>query len=68
MDKISPTNKLVNNVIKEAEKEIYEEIVKTAKAKLKNILREKAKVTRLLKNIDREILEIKLEIGHDLEE
>ena len=61
------TNKLVNKVIKEAEDEIYEEMVQLAKSKLINKLREHQKVQRLLNNINREIEEIKLELSHELE-
>lgn len=63
----TPMNKLVDKVIKEAEDEIYEEMVKIAKGKLKNKLREQKKAQLLLNNINREIEEIKLEIGHDIE-
>jgi hypothetical protein len=64
---INHMNKLVNNVIAEAEKEINDEIVKKCKTKLVAKLREQKQAARLLNNINREIEEIKLEMGHDLE-
>ena len=68
MAKPEGMNKLVDNVIAEAEKEIYEEIVKKAKGKLKDKLRQQKDARRILANITREIDIIKLEIGHDLGE
>lgn len=64
---INTMDKLVNSVIEEAEKEIRDEMVKIAKTKLVSKLREQKQATRLLNNINREIDEIKLEMGHDLE-
>lgn len=57
---------LTDNVIKQAEAEVQEEITKKAKEKLKVKLREKINAEHILKNIKREIDEIKLSIGHDL--
>ena len=67
MTNVEPMNKLVDKVIKEAEDEIYKEMVKKAKTKLIDKLREQKKAQRLLNNINREIDEIKLELGHELE-
>lgn len=64
---MNPMNKLVNSVIEEAEKEIRDEMIKKAKSKLVTKLREQKQAARLLANINREIDEIKLEMGHDLE-
>ena len=43
MAELTPMNKLVDKVIKEAEDEIYEEMVKLAKGKLITKLREQKK-------------------------
>ncbi|MCP3924887.1 MAG: hypothetical protein GY714_20095 [Desulfobacterales bacterium] len=55
-----------NDVIKQAEAEVQEEVTKKAKEKLKVKLREKIQAEHVLANINREIDEIKLSIGHDL--
>jgi len=67
MENVTPMNKLVDRVIKEAEEEIYKEMLKKAKTKLIDKLREQKKAQLLLNNINREIAEIKLELGHELE-
>ena len=64
---MNPMNKLVNSVIEEAEKQIRDEMIKKAKAKLVTKLREQKQAVRILANINREIEIIKLEMGHDLE-
>jgi flavodoxin len=66
MENVTPMNKLVANVIEEAEQEIYEEMLKKAKSKLKDKLREQKKAQLILNNINREIEEIKLELGFEI--
>lgn len=66
MSEPTSLNERVNQVIEEAENEVYEEMVKIAKGKLKDKIREQKKALLLLNNINREIDEIKLEIGHKI--
>lgn len=61
------SNELVKKVIEDAEKEVYEELIEKAKSKLVQKLREQKQAQRLLNNINREIAEIKLEMGQALE-
>ncbi|KKN37416.1 hypothetical protein LCGC14_0763640 [marine sediment metagenome] len=56
------------NVFQEAEAEVAKELTDKFKRSLKQKLHEKAKAQQLLKNIDREIKELKLEISHELGE
>jgi len=66
MEKVAKITK--QNVFQEAEAEVAKELTDKFKRVLKTKLHEKAKAQQLLKNIDREIEELKLEIGHELGE
>ncbi len=56
------------NVFQEAEAEVAKELTDKFKRALKTKLHEKAKAQQLLKNINREIEELRLEISHELGE
>lgn len=57
---------LVNDIFEEVEEALNEEIVVKAKMKLLEKLREQRQAEVLLKNIGREIEELKVEIEHEL--
>ena len=67
-EKIKPIKKteVVNELFDEAQKEINEKVKKEAREKIKTLLLQKTSAERVLKNIDRQIEDLKLQINHEL--
>lgn len=53
----------VNKVKAEAESEVRDEVMKTAKEKIKVLLRKKAQAQQVVTNVDRELTDAYAELG-----
>lgn len=59
-------NELVDELFEEVRAEVNEDEIKTAKLQIKNLLQQKAKAEKVVKNIDRQIEDLKLKIAGEL--
>ncbi len=67
-DKIKPIkkNEIVDELFDEVQDDINDDIKKDAKRKIKDLLKQKVCAEKVLKNIDRQIVDLKLQINHEL--
>lgn len=66
VEKIKTKLTSIDDLEKEVQNEINEDIIKKAKKELKEKLLQRTTATQVLKNIDREIKDLKLKISQEL--
>lgn len=59
-------SEVVNELFDEAQEEINEKVKQDTKKKIKDLLTQRTSAERVLKNIDRQIEDLKLQIVHEL--
>ncbi len=64
--KVVKKESLVDGLFEEVQDEINEDVVKDAKIKIKELLQQRLKAEKVLKNLDRQIDDLKLKINQEL--
>ena len=66
-EKSNKKSSLIDELFSEVQEEINEDVKKDAKLKIKSLLEQKSKTEKILRNLDRQIADLKLQISHELE-